>query len=47
MSHNRLGLNFHWKRFGAFIDVDMVSQDYLYSWTLKGAQISAGWEGGW
>jgi len=47
MSHNRLGLNFHWKRFGAFIDVDMVSQDYLYSWTLKGAQISAGWESGW
>jgi len=47
ISHNRLALNFHCKNYGSFIELEMLSQDYLRSWTLKGAQINLGWEFGW
>jgi hypothetical protein len=43
MAKNIFSFLFHWYRFGFYLKLDLRSQDYLRSWTMKGAGISAGW----
>jgi len=47
LAHNKAGLDFHWKRFGTFINMEMISQDYIRSWSLRGIKLNTGCEFGW
>ncbi|MDR2521685.1 MAG: hypothetical protein LBC72_03920 [Spirochaetaceae bacterium] len=46
IAQNRAGFRFNWRRFGFYLNVDMRSQDYLRSWSMKGAGLSLGWVAG-
>jgi hypothetical protein len=45
LARNRIGLDFNWYVLPIFIYLDMRSQSYLRSWTLKGAAVTFG--GAW
>ncbi|MDR0550558.1 MAG: hypothetical protein LBG72_00915 [Spirochaetaceae bacterium] len=47
LARHSVKLSFNWRRFGFYIKLDLRSQDYLRSWTLKGAGFSLGWSAGY
>ncbi|MDR2489825.1 MAG: hypothetical protein LBD20_00305 [Spirochaetaceae bacterium] len=47
MAKNVFSFLFHWYRGGFWLALDLRSQDYLRSWTMKGMGISLGWYAGY
>jgi hypothetical protein len=46
LARNSLKLALNWRHFGLYLKLDLRSQDYLRSWTFKGAGLSLGWYAG-
>ena len=47
IAKNVFSFLFHWYRGGFWLKLDLRSQDYLRSWTMKGMGVSLGWYGGY